>query len=67
MSVADFLFDGLIADWMMKSRISRALTSAKNTQTQIEQALFRLREEMKAAKREEENVRRMIDNAVKDA
>ena len=67
LSVADFLFDGLIADWMMKSRISRALTSAKNTQTQIEQALFHLREEMKAAKREEENVRRMIDNAVKDA
>ena len=67
LSVADFLFDGLIADWMMKSRISRALTSAKNTQTQIEQTLFRLREELKVTKREEENVRRMIDNAVKDA
>lgn len=67
LSAADFLFDGLIADWMMKSRISRALSSAQNTQAQIEQALSRLREEMKATRREAENVRRMIDDAIQNA
>lgn len=67
LSVADFLFDGLIADWMMKSRISRALSSAQNTQAQIERILSRLREEMKNTRQEEENVRRMMDHAIKEA
>ncbi len=67
LSVADFLFDGLIADWMMKSRISRALSSAQNTQAQIERILSRLREEMKNTRQEEENVRRMMDHAIKKA
>lgn len=67
LSVADFLFDGLIADWMMKSRISRALSSAQNTQSQIERILSRLREEMKNTRQEEEDVRRMMDHAIKEA
>ena len=67
LSVADFLFDGLIADWMMKSRISRALSSAQNTQAQIERILSRLHEEMKNTRQEEENVRRMMDHAIKEA
>ena len=67
LSVADFMFDGLIADWMMKKRIERALDSVQNTQRQIEYTLSHLREKQKRVKRQKEDMESKIDRAVREA
>lgn len=67
LTVADFMFDGLIADWLMKKRIERALNSMQNTQRQIEYALSCLREKQKRVKRQIEDMENKIDWAVREA
>ena len=66
LSVADYLFDGLIADWMMKKRIGRALEQIENTRDQLENTLARLRAALQNARRAEEDARRKIDLTIEE-
>ncbi len=62
--VADFIFDGLIADWMVKDRIGRARQQVENTRRQIESMIARLQEMERNAARQEDYARMQIDERI---
>lgn len=64
--VADFIFDGLIADWMVKDRIGRAQRQVENTRWQIENMLARLQRMQEEAVRQAEYAQMQIDEKIQN-
>lgn len=62
--VADFIFDGLIADWMVKDRIGRARQQVENTRWQIEKMIARLQEMEREAARQEDYARMQLEEKI---
>lgn len=67
LSFADYFFDGLIADWMMKNRISKAQEQVQTTRQQIFLALKHLREEESKTRKQLESLQSKIENAIQEA
>ena len=67
LSFADYFFDGLIADWMMKNRISKAQEQVQTTRQQISLALKCLREEESKTRKQLESLQSKIENAIQEA
>jgi len=64
--VADFIFDGLIADWMVKDRIGRAQRQVENTRWQIENMLARLQRMQEEAVRQADYAQMQIDEKIQN-
>lgn len=64
--VADFIFDGLIADWMVKDRIGRARQQVENTRWQIESMLARLQRMQEEAVRQADYAQMQIDEKIQN-
>lgn len=64
--VADFIFDGLIADWMVKDRIGRARQQVENTRWQIENMLVRLQRMQEEAVRQADYAQMQIDEKIQN-
>lgn len=64
LSVADFFFDGLFADWAVKDRISRALERSWDTRERIETVINRLHCLHDTASAEHARMKEALENAV---
>lgn len=67
LSIADYIFDGLIADWMIKDRIKKSLQQVQTTRRQIEYTLSSLRDQEKHVRRQLESIQYKIDEAIRNA
>jgi SepF-like predicted cell division protein (DUF552 family) len=56
-SFADFFFDGLIADWIVQSRIVESLERSKKARVVVAQAVMELEGQKKSAQRKEADIR----------
>jgi hypothetical protein len=64
---ADYMFDGLIVDWMVQSRIDKSLTTAQDAQRRIQTILHRLDRSLRDVQTKSEDIeqqkRQIIENA----
>ena len=61
---ADYVFDGLFADWAVLDKISQSQSQVQNTKSQIESVLSRLNAMMSAAEREQAQTKSKLDALV---
>lgn len=64
---ADFFFDGLIADWIVQSRISESRENVMRVLRKVKQVEHRLQEELKEAEAENERITHEKQELVKKA
>src|SRR5699024_7962241 len=62
--VADYLFDGIFADWAVLDKIGRSQEQVNDTRNQICSVLERLEQMEKQAEREESEIQKEIKSLV---
>ena len=63
--VADFIFDGVIADWMVKDRIGNAQRQVEDTRRQISQLITRLEEMIGQTERQEADTKAQLEERIR--
>lgn len=67
LSFADYFFDGLIVDWMVRDKINHSQSSLENTHSQIKSVMNKLNDMIEKVREEKESVNRKIDQLVLNA
>jgi len=63
--VADFIFDGVIADWMVKDRIGNAQRQVEDTRRQISQLIAHLEEMIGQTEQQEADTKAQLEERIR--